>query len=115
MACDTYLRSKTQTLAERKEEVRTVVDEVARKLAARLVKVRVGPQGAVAFDGLTDEERAGVTDACIYRRIMVSGSALARAQIARAEQLAGVSVDKKVLAGGAHSHDGGRTWNGGHK
>ena len=40
----------------------------------------------MAFVGLSDDERARVTDACAYRRIMSTGSALARAAIARAEQ-----------------------------
>lgn len=33
-----------------------------------------------------------------------------RAEIARAEQIAGRSVDRQVLAAGVHSHDGGKTW-----
>jgi hypothetical protein len=83
-------------------------------MAKRLLKVRVGPQGAIAFDGLPDEEREGVTDACIYRRLMVTGSSLTKAQIARAEQLVGRSVDRKVIANGVHSHDGGKSWQTGH-
>lgn len=109
MACDTKLKPR-QTISQRADEVRRVVARVSERLASRLVRVRVGPQGAVAFDGLTDEERDGVTDACIYRRIMVSGSAMARAQIARAEQVAGKSVDRCVLGVGTHSHNGGETW-----
>lgn len=114
MACDTQLKAR-QSIQQRAEEVRRVVDLVSKRITARLVKVRVGPQGAVAFDGLAAEERDGVSDACIYRRIMVSGSALARAAIARAEQLAGRSVDRKVIAQGHHSHDGGASWQGGPK
>ena len=38
---------------------------------------------------------------------MSSGSALARAAVARAEQLAGRQVDRRAVAVGAHSHDGG--------
>jgi hypothetical protein len=53
-----------------------------------------------------------VTDACAYRRIMATNSALARAAIARAEQLSGRSVDKAAVAHGMHSHDGGVTWHG---
>jgi hypothetical protein len=65
-------------------------------------------------DGISNEDRDGVTDACAYRRLVVSGSALAKAAIARAEQLAGRQVDRRVLAHGAHSHDGGKTWHEGH-
>jgi len=41
---------------------------------------------------------------------MVQGSALARAAVTRAEQMAGRSVSRQVIGQGAHSHDGGQTW-----
>lgn len=113
MACETRVKPK-QTIQQRAEEVRRAVARIDKMIGSRLVRVRVGPQGAVAFDGISDADRDDVTDACIYRRLMVSGSALARQTIARAEQLAGRGVDRRVLASGAHSHDGGRTWNEGH-
>ena len=47
-----------------------------------------------------------VTDACAYRRLMATGPALAKAAIARAEQMAGRSVDKMAVAHGHHTHDG---------
>jgi hypothetical protein len=109
MPCDTQLKPR-QTIKQRADEVRAATDKIAKALAAGRAKAKVGPQGAIAFTGLTDDERDGVTDACAYRRIMVSGSALARAKIAQAEQLAGRSVDRKVIGQGVHSHDGGRTW-----
>lgn len=111
MPCDTKLKPQ-QTLKERVDEVRRVIEKLDRGLVAGRVKVKVGPQGAIAFDDLTAKERDGVTDACIYRRLMVSGSALAKAKIAQAEQLAGRTVDRKALAQGHHSHDGGATWHG---
>lgn len=80
-------------------------------IVAGRVKVKVGPQGAIAFDGW-NENRNRVTDACAYRRLMVEGSALAKNAIARAEQLAGRTVDKQVIGQGVHSHDGGQTWHG---
>jgi hypothetical protein len=113
MPCDTRLKPR-QTISERKVEVRKAVDRFAAGLATGRVKAKVGPQGAVAFDGLTTEERDGVTDACAYRQLMVHGSALAKAAIARAEQIAGRSVDRKMVAAGHHSHDGGETWHHGH-
>ena len=109
MPCDTKLRAG-QTISERKVEVREAVERLQRALAVGRAKAIVGPQGAVAFSGLTDDERAGVTDACAYRRLMSSGSALARAAIERAELLAGRKVDARAVGVGAHSHDGGRTW-----
>lgn len=109
MPCDTKTRPG-QTLAQRKESVRATVERLARGLASGKVGVKVGPQGAVAFTGLSMEERDGVTDACAYRRIMSTGSTMAKLAIARAEQLAGRAVDKKVITAGTHSHDGGHTW-----
>jgi len=46
----------------------------------------------------------------MYRRLMATGSALAKAKIAAAEALAGRAVSRQALANGVHSHDGGRTW-----
>jgi hypothetical protein len=112
MVCETRLKPR-QTIQQRAEEVRRAIARLSDALASGRIKARVGPQGAIAFEGWSDAERDGVSDACAYRRLMVSGSALAKAAIARAEQMAGHSVDRRALAHGAHSHDGGRTWHGG--
>jgi hypothetical protein len=109
MPCDTR-RKPRQTVQERASEVRGAVAKLDALLKKRLVRPRVGPQGAIAFEGWPEKDRDGVTDACAYRRIMSTGSVLARAEIARAEQLAGRSVDRQVIGAGVHSHDGGRTW-----
>lgn len=125
MPCDTQPRRRRNArtgkrdgeLLTKKEviaEVEAVVRKIDQKVASGAVKVKVGPQGAVAFDGITDEERDGITDVCIYRRMMVSGSALARAKIQQAEMLAGRPVNRQVIGAGVHSHDGGRTWHNGH-
>jgi hypothetical protein len=107
MPCDTRLKTG-QTIKQRAEEVRKMVSRLSDGLVSGRVKVRIGPQGAVAFDGLTLEARDRVTDACAYRLLLIMGSALARAAITRAEQLAGRSINRQAL--GVHSHDGGRTW-----
>jgi hypothetical protein len=113
MACDTKLKPK-QTIQGRAAEVRAAVAALARGLASGAIKARVGAQGAVAFEGWQAAERDGVTDACAYRRLLVSGGPLALAALARAEQLAGRSVNRQVIAVGVHSHDGGRNWHSGH-
>lgn len=113
MPCDTRLKPR-QTISERKLEVKKAVEKFSTGLATGAVKAKVGPQGAIAFSGLTESERDGVTDACVYRQLMVHGSALARAKIAQAEAVAGRSVDKQALAQGHHSHDGGNHWHHGH-
>jgi len=114
MACDTRLKPR-QTLQQRAAEVKGVVARLDELLRKGNVKVVVDKRtGAVAFDGVTNEDRDGVTDACIYRRIMATGSALAKQAIARAELVAGRAVDKQAVAHGHHSHDGGKTWHHGH-
>jgi hypothetical protein len=110
MPCDTWLSTPQQTLTERKAEVRKAVDRFSQGLSTGRIKAKVGPQGAIAFVGVEDKERSGVTDACAYRSLMIHGSALAKAAIARAELIAGRSVDRKVVATGTHSHDGGNSW-----
>lgn len=103
MPCDTKLKPR-QTIQERASEIRRVTETASQRLAAGRLKVKIGPQGAIAFEGLSEAERDGVTDNCMYRRIMATGSALAKAAIAKAEQLAGRVVDRKVVAHGGHYH-----------
>lgn len=109
MPCDTQLLAK-QTLTERKTEVRASIARLSTLLAKRLVKPVIGPQGAITFQGWTDDDRSRVTDACAYRQIMATGSVFAKAEIARAEQMAGRSADRRVIGQGVHSHDGGASW-----
>lgn len=109
MPCDT-LRMMNQSMSERVEEVRTAAQKIDKLLAERKIGVKVGPQGGVVFTGLSDFDRTRMTDACIYRRIIQSGSAAAKMAIARAEQLAGRTVSKVTVANGVHSHDGGASW-----
>lgn len=109
MPCDTRLKTN-QTIQQRAAEVRATVEALKTGLITGRIKAKVGPQGAIAFVGLTERERDGVTDACAYRRLLASGSALAIQAIKRAEQPAGRGVDRSVVAHGAHSHDNGVTW-----
>jgi len=108
------MQKPNQSLAQRREEVTKAVARIVSLLVSGKAKAKVGPQGAIAFDGISAEDRDGVTDNCAYRRIMSTGSALARATIAKAEQLAGRSVDRMAVGRGIHSHDGGATWHRGH-
>jgi len=112
MACETVLRNKNQTRAERKKEVRDAAKALGQSLAMGLVKARVGPQGAITFEGWNNKD--GVSDACALRLIMAEGSGAAKLAIAKAEQLAGRKISSQALNSGVHSHDGGKTWNSGH-
>jgi hypothetical protein len=111
MVCETRLKAK-QTAQQRAEDVRRAVVRLSTALASGRVTAKVGPQGAIAFVGWSDGERDGISDACAYRRLMIEGSVLAKAAIARAEQLAGRSVSKVAVAQGWHLHDG--AWHEGH-
>lgn len=111
MPCDTKLLPG-QTLTERKAEIRDSVGYLDALIRAGRVRPVIGPQGAIAFEGWKDSDRKRITDACAFRRIQATGSALAREAIAKAERMAGRTVNREAIAVGAHSHDGGRTWHG---
>jgi hypothetical protein len=103
MPCFTKLRSG-QNISDRKLEIRKAIEKLSYALARGQVKAFVGPQGAIAFQGWDERGRDGVTDACGYRMIMATGSALARAAIEKAETMAGRGVDRKVIGQGGHYH-----------
>lgn len=114
MPCETA-RAPGQTLDQRKTEVRGAIASLARLLASGQARAIVSrATGSVAFRGWTEGDTSRVTDACAYRMIMSSGSALAKLAIQKAEALAGRTVDRQALAAGHHSHDGGATWHKGH-
>jgi len=113
MPCDTRLK-RGQTISQRADEVRAVTNKIMSGILQNRIKVVVSPLGAVAFSGISEAEKDGVTDACVYRRMMVSGPATVKAAIERAAQLQGRTIKKEVVNGGVHSHDGGQTWHNGH-
>ena len=113
MPCDTR-RAPGQSLDQRKVEVREAISRLAAALVAGRARAVVGKSGGIAFVGIDDLITARVTDACAYRMVMATGSALAKMAIARAETLTGRTVDRHALAQGVHSHDHGHTWHHGH-
>src|SRR5262245_13134165 len=111
MVCWTYVKPK-QTEVERREEVRKKMLTFDKRLVLGTIKMKIGALGAVALEGISDLERDGITDLCIYREILKNGSVLAKAALAKAEQIAG----RKVAVGApVHSHDGGKTWHPNHR
>jgi len=114
MACDSRFMFQGQTVAQRKTEIKDVVEKLEKLIAAGQVKPKVGPQGAVTFVGWADSEKRMVTDACAYRRIMATGTAATKLKLMQAEQLAGRSVSRQAVGQGVHSHDGGKSWHSGH-
>lgn len=111
MPCDTKLKPN-QTITQRKLEISEVVEKIQRGLVNGSMKLKLSSTGAPAFDGISDGDKNNVTDACIYRRIMATGSALAKAKLQAAQALLGKQA---VTTSGTHSHDGGKTWHGSHK
>ena len=103
MPCDTKTLPQ-QTLSQRKDEVRKSIAKLNSLLIAKRIKPFIGPQGAITFPGWSGTDNGRVSDACGYRLIMATGSALARAEIAKAEAMAGRGVDKQVVASGGHYH-----------
>lgn len=110
MPCETYFKPK-QTKLERAVEVKKSLSRLEKALTEGRVKAKIGPQGALVFDGWPrDEDRGGVSDACAYRMLTAQNSWALRQAVAKAETLAGRKVDAKQVAAGVHSHDGGKTW-----
>jgi hypothetical protein len=107
MPCDT--RPETQT-----EEGKRVLADATRRLEAALaagtVQAVIGAQGGIAFRGWREGERGGLTDLCAYRRLRAANSPELRRALARAEVLAGRTVNEQAINAGVHSHDGGHTW-----
>lgn len=111
MPCDTKMLPN-QTITQRKEEIVKAVDKLAAALAAGKVKPVIGATGGIAFPGWAEGQQGRVSDNCAFRRLMSSGSALAKMAIERAETLAGRRVNRQAVAQGLHAHtqDGRTVW-----
>lgn len=114
MAC-TGRRTPQQTAAQRQAEVDAALEKLARGLAAGTKRAVIGPNGELAFEGWSENERSDLTDACAYRVLLLERDDWEVKQaIAAAETVAGRALDVNTISSGTHSHDGGRTWHGGH-
>ena len=106
MPCET-LNRQGQTPAQRETEVQAALKSLEDQLDSRMVQVKIGPQGAIMFDGW--ENRQGVTDVCAVRRLESEGSWEWRQALARAEATSGRKLNINAVNSGMHSHDG-HTW-----
>ncbi|HEY8926191.1 MAG TPA: hypothetical protein VIU64_17535 [Polyangia bacterium] len=113
MPCDT-VRSEGQTLEQRNDQVKKSLTKLEQALRDNRVRVKIGANGAVAFEGWKPEDRDDVTDVCAYRTLTAQGSSALRMAVARAEAQQGRKVNPHAVAAGTHSHDGGKTWHKGH-
>ena len=111
MPCDQWRAAPAQTLSARKTQITEIMARVTVLLAKRQIKPVVDRKtGAITFDGIPSVLRQGVSDACIYRRLLAGKNPVAAAEIRRAEAAAGRPVSSKAVAEGIHSHDGGQSW-----
>jgi len=113
MPCDTNLKPN-QSLTARGVEIKRALTRLEAALTANQVKVKIGPNGAVALDGWKPDERDGVSDVCAIRTLTSENSWPLRQAIARAEAQQGRKVNPHAVAAGIHSHDGGKNWDKGH-
>ena len=108
MACWTRI-PKGRTAEQRRAQVDAAIARLNKQLGSGAVKVKVGPQGAVAFVGWKPQDRDDVSDVCAYRKLLAAGSwELKKAQMA-AEVESGRKVDPQAVAAGYHTHDG-KSW-----
>ena len=107
MPCDTQLAPGV-TPEQRLRDVAAALARLELALAQGQARVRIAPNGALAFVDWND--RAGVTDLCAYRALATASSSPLRLALQRAETLAGRKLNPQALAAGWHSHDEGATW-----
>jgi hypothetical protein len=104
-----------QSLVQRMSQVEQALKRLEQALQTGSVRVQIAPNGAIAFVGWKAEDRVDVSDVCAYRSLASTNSWALRQAVARAESQQGRKVNAHAVAAGVHSHDGGRTWHGGHK
>jgi hypothetical protein len=109
MACESMVKPG-QTLAGRMAEVKQALARLEQALTGGRVKVGIGSNGAIVFQGWTVTDRDGVSDVCAYRSLSAGNSWALRQAVARAEAASGRKVNAGAVAAGHHSHDGGHTW-----
>ena len=109
MPCETKnLNGITQQ--QRNEQVRRSLVLLEALLAGGQVNLKIGPTGAIVFQGWSDKDRDFVSDVCAYRALTNQGSTALRRAVVRAQAIAGRTINQSAIAAGSHSHDGGTTW-----
>ena len=114
MACESYRISNEQTEAERREEIDAAIAALEADIAAGKVTVRVGEQGAVAFEGWAAGAEKHIADSCAALTLQYQGSWAYTQAVQAAAAACGTTYSPAAVAAGIHSHDGGATWSPGH-
>jgi hypothetical protein len=99
---------KNQTLSERIKEVDSALKRLEQYLQTGTVRVGIGTNGALVFNGWQD--RDGISDVCAFQSLSVQNSWVLRQSILKAEGMSGRKVNPKAIAAGYHSHDNGHTF-----
>ena len=107
MPCDSRIPAG-MTAETRKRQIDAAIDRLEAALTAGGASVKIGQNGALAFQGWTAND--GVSDVCAFRALSKRNSFALRRAIATAEARAGRKLDGGAIAAGHHSHDGGTTW-----
>lgn len=107
MACMSQLAPE-QTLVQRMAETEKSLKRLEASLTSGRVRIAIGPTGAIAFQGWTDNDRIG--DTCATRSLMATNSWAFRQALMKAEGASGRKMNQKAILAGVHSHDGGKTW-----
>jgi hypothetical protein len=113
MPCDTRLR-QGETLENRVKAIDVALKRLEQYLQTGKVQIGIAPNGAITFKGWNVGERDDVSDVCAYRTLASQNSWALRQAVAKAEAMSGRKVNAHAIAAGHHSHDGGKTWSGGH-
>lgn len=100
------------SLEQRMTQVQRALKRLEQSLQTGSVKIRIAPNGAIAFAGW--KNRDDVSDVCAFRALTSENSWVLRQAVARAEAQSGRKVNAKAVAAGVHSHDGGKTFHPGH-
>jgi hypothetical protein len=93
---------------QRDREVKEALARLERYIQSGSVQIKIGPQGAIVFQGWQDRRK--ISDACAYRCLTLQNSWELKKAVVRAEALYGKKVNQRAIAAGVHSHDGGQTW-----
>jgi hypothetical protein len=94
---------------EQKAKQRGALERLRESIGAGRVQVVVGKgNGAFALKGWADNDREGVSDVCAYRALLNTPEM--RRAIQRAQAMSATPLNQQAIAGGLHSHDGGKTW-----
>lgn len=108
MPCIGTPLSKDQTLAQRLTQVDQALKRLEQYIQTGTVRIGIGTNGAIAFQGWQDRE--GISDVCAFRSLTATNSWVLRQAVLRAEGMSGRKVNPKAVEAGMHTHDGGKTW-----